>query len=211
MLPTPIRLYDQPRAPNPMRMALFLAEKAIAVERVELNLIAGEHKTPEMAAKLGDPKVPALELSDGTVLTECPAIWAYLEALHPEPNLMGRDPLETATVAMWQRRAELGLFTAVAHTFRHTNPHLAVLEEQCAEWGEINRRRIDGHLAALDARLQGRDWLAADRFTVADITAFIAVNFRRIVKHPMPEGLEALAAWMTRVRARPAAQILEVR
>lgn len=211
MLPTPVRLYTQPRAPNPMRLHLFLAEKGVEVPQTVLNLIEGEHKTADYLAKVGDAKVPALELSDGTVLSETQAICRYVEALHPEPNLMGRDPLETAVIEMWQRRAEFGLFTAVGQTFRHTNPRMGVMEDQVAEWGEINRGRIDPHLRALDERLRGRDWLAADHYTIADITAYLAASFRRIIKHPMPDGLEALTAWMDRIRDRPATAVLEAK
>ena len=208
-LPTPVLLYDQPMAPNPQRLNLFLAEKGIEIPRRAVNLIAGEHKEADLRARLGAAQVPALELSDGTVLTETQAICRYLEALQPEPNLMGRDPLEAAVIEMWQRRVEFGLFAAVAQCFRHTNPHMAVMEDQVAAWGEVNRRRIDGHLSALDARLSERDWLAADRITVADITAFVAVNFRKVIRHPMPEGLPALAAWMERIAARPSAAALK--
>jgi glutathione S-transferase len=211
MLPDPVRLHDQPRAPNPMRVAVFLAEKGIEIERVTVDLMAGEHKRDAYLARAGAAQVPALELSDGTALTETQAICRYLEALHPEPNLMGRDPLEAALIEMWQRRVEFGLFAAVAQTFRHTNPRMAALEDQCPDWGEVNRARIDGHLRALDARLSGRDWIAADRPTVADITAIVAVNFRRIIRHEMPEGLAALEAWRDRMLERPSAQVLEAR
>lgn len=211
MLPEPVLLFDQPRAPNPMRLNLFLAEKGIEIPRVSVDLMAGEHKGAAYLEKVGEPRVPALELADGTVLTETQAIARYLEALHPEPNLLGRDALEAAVIEMWQRRLELGLFAVVGHAFRHGNPKMAVLEEQVPAWGEVNRGRIDGHLAALDARLAGRDWVAADRLTMADITGYIAANFRRVIRHPMPEGLGNLTAWMERIAARPAAAVLEGR
>jgi len=205
-LPTPVELYDQPRAPNPRRLNMALAEKGMDVPRHEVNLMEGAHKTPEFLAKVGAARVPAMVLSDGTVLTETQAITRYLDALQPEPNLTGRDPLEVAMIEMWQRRAEFGIFAAVGHAFRHTNPHMAVLETQCPDWGEANRARIDDELRSLDTRLAGREWLAADRLTVADITAYIGVDFRRILKHPMPAGLGNLAAWMDRIAARPSAQ-----
>ncbi|MEM9145423.1 MAG: glutathione S-transferase family protein [Pseudomonadota bacterium] len=209
MLPEPVRLYDQPRAPNPMRLNLFLAEKGVEIERVTVDLMAGEHKSEAYLAKVGESRVPALELSDGTVLTETQAICRYVEALHREPNLMGRDAREMAEIEMWQRRAEFGLFAAVGHCFRHTNKRMAVLEDQCPEWGELNRGRIDAHLRALDCHLIGRSWLASDRFTNADITAYIAASFRRILRHPIPDGLDALGAWLERVRARPSIAVLE--
>ena len=210
MLPTPVLLHDQPRAPNPTRLNLFLAEKGIEIPREEVNLMDGAHKADAYRARVGSSQAPALELSDGTVLTETQAIARYLEALQPEPNLMGRTPLEAAVIEMWQRRIEFGLFAAVTQTFRHTNPKMAAMEEQCAEWGAINRGRIDLHLIALDARLSeaGRDWIAADRVTVADQTALVAVTFRRIIRHEMPEGLAALEDWLGRMMARPSAEVL---
>ncbi|GMG84981.1 glutathione S-transferase [Paralimibaculum aggregatum] len=211
MLPKPVLLYDQPLAPNPMRLNLFLAEKGIEIERIPVDLMAGAHKSPDYLARVGAPQVPALELEDGTVITETQAIARYLEALHPEPNLLGRGPLEAALIEMWQRRAEFGLFAAVGHSFRHSNPKMAVLEQQCPDWAEVNRGRIDGHLAALDRRLEGRDWIAADRLTMADITAYVAANFRRIIRHEMPGGLDNLAAWMARIAARPATAALETK
>jgi hypothetical protein len=90
-LPQPVRLYDQRLAPNPRRVNIFMAEKGIEIERVNVDLIAGEHKQPDYLAKIGVPQVPALELDDGTVLTETVAICRYFEALQPEPNMMGRD------------------------------------------------------------------------------------------------------------------------
>lgn len=202
-LPQPAKLYDQARAPNPMRVNMFLAEKGIDLPREQVDLMAGAHKAPAYLAKTGAPVCPALELSDGTVLTETQAICRYLEALHPEPNMMGRDALEIAEIEMWQRRVEFGIFAAVGQCFRHTNPAMAVMEDQVKAWGEVNRARIDGHLEALDRRLAGREFLATDRFTVADITAFLATGFQRIVKHEMPAGLDHLAAWRDRIKQRP--------
>lgn len=202
-LPQPSLLYDQPRAPNPMRVNLFMAEKGIDIPREPVDLIANQHKTPAYLEKVGAPICPALVLDDGTVLTETQAICRYLEALYHEPNLMGATPLEIARIEMWQRRAEFGLFAAVGQCFRHTNPAMAGMEEQVLAWGEVNRGRIDGHLAALDAQLKGREFLVADRFTIADITAFIASGFQRIIKHPIPEELTDLLAWRQRIEARP--------
>jgi len=202
-LPDAVCLFDQPRAPNPRRVNIFLAEKGIEIERHTLDLLEGAHKAPDYLGKVGVPQVPALELEDGTILTESQAICRYLEALCPEPNMMGTNPLEIAVIDMWQRRVEFGLFAAVTATFRHTNPHMAVLEDQVPQWGEINRGRIPVHLRRLDARLAESPYVAADRFTVADITAIVAIDFLRIVREPVPEELTSLGAWIERVRARP--------
>jgi len=208
-MPEPVLLYDQPRAPNPRRLNIFLAEKGIEIPRQVLDLMQGEHKRPEYLEKTGAAQVPALALANGTVLTETQAIGRYLEALHPEPNLMGRDPLEQAEITMWQRRIEFGLFLSVAMCFRHTNPHMGVLEEQCAEWGEISRGRLAAHLGMLDQRLATRDWLIADRLTVADITAFVAVDFLRVIKYPVPQELTQLIDWRDRMKARPSTALAQ--
>jgi len=202
-LPQPVRLYDQRRAPNPRRVNIFLAEKGIEIERVDIDLMAGKHKQPEYLAKIGVPQVPALELDDGTIVTESVAICRYFEALQPEPNMMGRDAMEQVIIEKWQRLVEFRLFATVAGCFRHTNPHLAVLEDQCPDWGEVNRGRLDGRLGELDRRLEGRDWIAADRLTIADITALVAVDLLRVIKHPIPESHTNLLAWLERMRARP--------
>jgi glutathione S-transferase len=202
-LPLPVRLYEQPRAPNPRRVNIFLAEKGIDIERVNIDLIAGEHKKSDYLAKIGVPQVPALELDDGSILTESVAICRYFEALQPEPNMMGRDVMEQITIEKWQRLVEFRLFATVAACFRHTNPNLAVLEDQCANWGEVNRGRLDVRLGEIDRRLEGRDWIAADRLTIADVTALVAVDFLRVIKHQIPESYTNLIAWHERMRARP--------
>ena len=204
-LPQPVRYYHTPRAPNPRRTDIFFAEKGLEVERVPVNLLEGAHKQADYLQKAGVPQVPALELSDGTVLVEAPAICRYVEALYPEPNLLGRDPLETAVIEMWQRRVELRLMMTIAFCFRHTNPHMAALESQCPDWGAVNAGRIDDRLAELDRRLQGREWIAADRVTIADITGLVAVDFLRILKREVPAEMTALRDWHARMHARPSA------
>jgi glutathione S-transferase len=202
-LPQPVRYYHTPRAPNPRRTDIFFAEKGIEIERVPVDLMEGAHKRPDYLARTGVPQVPALELSDGTVLVEAPAICRYIEALHPEPNMLGRDPLEIAVIESWQRRVELRLMMTVAFAFRHTNPRMAALESQCPDWGAVNAGRIDERLAELDRRLRGREWIAADRLTIADITGVVAVDFLRILKREVPEEMTALRDWHARMRARP--------
>lgn len=204
-LPQPVRYYHTPRAPNPRRTDIFLAEKGVAVAHVPVDLMAGAHKTPDYLAKAGVPQVPALELSDGTVLVEAPAICRYVEALVPEPNMLGRDPLEAAVIEMWQRRVEFRVMAPITFCFRHTNPHMAALEDQCADWGAVNGARIEARLAELDHRLDGRDWIAADRPTIADITALVAVDFLRVLKRRVPEEMAHLRAWHSRMAARPSA------
>lgn len=204
-LPEPVRLYTTPRAPNPRRVAIFLAEKGVELPTEIVDIMKEAHRAPGYLATVGAPVVPGLELADGTVITESVAICRYIEALHPEPNLLGGDAREQALVEMWQRRVELGLFRAIAAHFRHTSPAMAHLEDQCPEWGAASRGRIFAAMEALDARLAGRDWIALERYTIADITAQVALDFMRVVKIAIPEELRALAAWKARVAARPTA------
>lgn len=202
-LPTPVRYYHTPRAPNPRRVQIFIDEKGIEIEQVDVSIMEGEHKSQEYLAKTGSPQVPALELSDGTFLVESPTICRYLEAIHPEPNMLGRDAREVAEIDMWQRRIELRLMGTITIAFRHTNPHMAALEDQCPDWGAVNLGRIDDRLAELDRHLHGREWVAADRLTIADITGVVAVDFLRLIKREVPEGMTALRDWHARMRARP--------
>lgn len=202
-LPQPLRYFHTPRAPNPRRVQIFLDEKGIEIEQTDVSIMEGEHKQAAYLGKTGVPQVPALELSDGTVLVETPAICRYLEALHPEPNMLGRDALEISVIEMWNRRIEFRLMQTIAFVFRHTNPHMAAVEDQCPDWGEVNAGRIDDRLAELDRQLQGRDWIAADRLTIADITGVVAVDFLKLIKRGIPEEMTALADWHARMRARP--------
>lgn len=203
--PAPVRLLTTARAPNPRRVGIFLAEKGITLPAEEVDIMKEAHRDPGYVQKAGAAVVPVLELADGTVLTESVAICRYIEALHPEPNLMGRDPLEQAVVEMWQRRMELGLFLAVAQHFRHTSPAMAHLEDQVPEWGENCRGRIFAALQALDQRLAGREFVALARYTIADITAQVALDFMRVTRIAIPEDHVHLRAWKARVDARPSA------
>lgn len=202
-LPHPVRYYHTPRAPNPRRTQIFMAEKGIEIETVNVNLMENEHKQDAYLSKVGSPQIPALELSDGTVLVESPTICRYLEEFHPQPNMMGRDALEVAVIDMWQRRIELRLMVTIAMCFRHTNPKMAALEDQSPDWGATNAGRIDGRLAELDRQLQGRDWIAADRLTIADITGIVSIDFLRLLKRDIPEEMTALRAWRDRMHERP--------
>ena len=203
-LPEPKLLYDTPRAPNPRRVRIFMAEKGIYLPRSNIDIMAGTQFSPDYQAKVGSHHVPALELDDGTVLTETVAICRYLEALHPEPNLMGRDPLEAAKVEMWSRRVEFHLMTPVAAVARHGIPAMASLEhgDQCPEWAAANDSRVDAGLTWLENSLKDKEWLATDRFTVADITAIATLGFMHLIRKKVPETHVATLAWLDRCNER---------
>jgi glutathione S-transferase len=202
-LPRPVLLLDHPRAPNPRRVRIFLAEKGVALPRETVDIMAGEQFGPHRD-RTGWHHVPALELEDGSWLTESAAICRYIEALWPEPNLMGRDPLEAARIEMWARRVEFDLLGPVAAVLRHGNPKMAVMESpQCPEWAEACRPRVMAALAWLDRRLGESAYLAGDRMSHADIVALVAVDFMRINRMAVPEEATRIAAWRERMNARP--------
>lgn len=199
-----MRLYTFTRAPNPRRVRWFMAEKGVDdLELVETDIIAGQHKTLEYLAMAGSSHVPALELDDGTAITESIAICRYLEALHPEPNLMGRTPQETAVIEMWARRCELQLANPLMMTVRFGHPALAKLETPNPAVGEYFRHVAERFMRVLDRRLEGREFIAADRLTIADIVAAVGIDFTRLLKYQLPEGLPNLQRWLASMRERP--------
>ena len=201
-LPRPDLLVDCAPAPNPRRVRIFLAEKGVNLPVEQVDIMAGAQFAAH-AARVGSHHVPALRLEDGRWLTESVAICRYVEALWPEPNLMGRDALEAAEIEMWSRRVEFQLLAPVAAVLRHGNPKMAVMEDQCPAWAEANRPRALAALGWLDARLATSAHVAGARFTLADITALVAVDFLRPARIAVPEACAALRAWRARLDARP--------
>ena len=178
-----MKLYDGGRAPNPRRVRIFLAEKGITVPLEPVDLGGLQHKSDAYAAINPLQRLPALELDDGTIMTETIAICRYFEALQPEPVLFGRGAKELALVEMWQRRMELNLLTAIQHVFRHQHPGMKELEKpQLPEWGEVNKPRVMDFLAILDRELKGHRFAAGDDYSVADITGLIAIDFLKPAK-----------------------------
>lgn len=202
-----MKLYTSHRAPNPRRVRWVMAEKGIEdVEIVEVDLLSGEHRTPEYRAKVGVPHVPALELDDGTVISESLAICRYLEALYPEPNLFGRDVREQAVVEMWTRRCEFYLANPLMLNVRHSHPALAALEAvQLPQVAEYNRVAAEKFMKSLDRRLGDNAFVAGDRFTIADIVGVVGLEFARLIRYRPPEELIHLARWLEACKARPAA------
>lgn len=201
-----MRIIETRMAPNPRRVSIFLAEKGITVPREQRDLMTGELKERTFSALNPWQRVPVLVLDDGTTISESIAICRYFEALHPEPALFGRSPVEIATIEMWQRRVELGLFMSIAQVLRHLNPKMAPLEvPQVAAWGEANKAKVETELGRLDAHLASNQYLAGGAFSVADITALVAVDFMKAARLRRPVGLDHLARWYAEVSARPSA------
>ena len=201
-----MKLYDGGRAPNPRRVRVFLAEKGISIPTEQVALGALAHKSPAYTAINPLQRVPALELDDGTILTESIAICRYFELTHPEPPLFGRAPKEMAVVEMWQRRMEFHLLAPVSHVFRNGHPAMKEMEvPQVPAWAEANKPRVLDFLHLLDGELKNRPFVAGDHYTVADITGLIAVDFMKPAKLAVPEALSNVRRWHAEVSARPSA------
>jgi glutathione S-transferase len=201
-----MKLFDGGRAPNPRRVRIFLMEKGVCVpiEPVDIALMA--HKEPSYTAINPLQRLPALVLDDGSILTESVAICRYFEGLHPDPPLFGRGILGTAQVEMWNRRVEFHLLGPVSQAFRHLHSSMKDLEvPQIPAWGECNKTKAVAFLAFLDRELQQRRFVAGDHFTIADITALVAVDFLKPAKVTMPDDLVHLQRWHAEVAARPSA------
>jgi len=196
------------RAPNPRRVAIFVAEKELQIPQQMVNLGQLEHRSADYLERNPFGRVPALELDDGRVLAETRAICTYLEGLQPEPNLMGRDATERAFIEMADRRMELHLFAGFANCIRHTHPGLALLESpQFPEFGAVQGERVRDTVRWLDDVLAHQPYVAGERFTIADITGFCALEFARgLMKfRPGQEGFANVQAWRDRIAERPAA------
>lgn len=204
-----MKLYISSHAPNPRRVSMFILEKGITgIETVTIDILTGEQRSEGFLAKNPLGRVPALEFDDGRVLSETRAICTYLEGLQPEPNLMGVDYEERAFIEMADRRMELHLFLETAHSARHTHPALAALEQpQFKDYGAAQFEKMRISARWLDGVLAGQPYVAGERFTIADITAFCAVEFGRgLLKfRPGEEGMAHLQAWRDRIAARPSA------
>lgn len=191
-------------APNPERVLCFLREKNITdIEQVPLDLFKGEHRAQQFRDKSPYAQVPALELDDGRVLTESRAICTYLEGLYPEPNLLGKTAEETAFIEMWDRRIEFMWLMPLAWWLRHGHPAFRALEEPIPELASRGEAGFCRFAKKLDQHLSSRAFIASDRFTIADITAFATIGFARVAKwKPDPQALPNLVAWRDRMLER---------
>ena len=204
-----MKLFQDPRAPNPRRVRVFLHEKGLLdrVELVEVSINAKQHRAPEHLARNPLGLVPVLELDDGRQLRESMAICRWVEEQQPEPNLFGRDAWERAQIEQWNRHAELELLWPVAQVFRNTHEFWRGRIEQAPDFGEIMRRVLGERLAWFEQELATRPYFAGERFTVADITALCALDFAKISQIRIdPATQPNLARWREIVAARPSAK-----
>jgi glutathione S-transferase len=205
-----MKLYISPRAPNPRRVQMFIAEKSITgITEITVDLNAQEHKSPAFLAKSPLARIPVLELEDGRHLGETRAICTYLEGLAPTPNLMGEDATERAFIEMTDRRVEFYILGPLANWIRHTHPGLAPLENpQFADFGTSQYEKFIANLAWLEKMLASQDYIFGGRFTIADITAFSGIEFARLMKfRPLEAGFPHIQSWRDRIATRPSAKV----
>jgi glutathione S-transferase len=202
-----MKFYDSSRAPNPRRTRIFLAEKGITIPMEQVDIGTLQHKTPEYTALNPMQRLPSLVLDDGTVITESIAICRYFEAVQPDPPLFGVGAKDAARVEMWNRRCELNFLFTVASVFRHLHPSMKEMEvPQIPEWAEANKPRVASFVEVLDNELANREFIAGDRYSVADITAQVTVDFMKPARLAVPDSATNLKRWHAAVSARPSAK-----
>jgi glutathione S-transferase len=207
-----MKLYDYPSAPSPRKVRFFVAEKGLAIPTVEIDLRSQAQQAPEFLAKNPGGTVPVLELDDGTCLTETLAICHYLEGVHPEPNLMGADPKEEALVLMWHDIVTLEGYLGLQEALRNGHPAFKGRAlggpksyEQIPALAERGKQRSEAFFDRLDAHFRAHRYIAADRFTYADIVGYVTVEFApRALRSDPAEGRAALKRWRDEIAARPA-------
>lgn len=201
-----MKIIEMKPAPNPRRVRIFLAEKGITVPFEQIDITKGEHKRPGFASINPMQRVPVLVLDDGTVIAESVAICRYFECLQPEPALFGRSATEQAQVEMWNRRMEHSFLFHVAQVFRHLHPSMADTEvPQVPAWAEANRPRVYETLCFIDKELGTRAFIAGSAYSIADITALVAVDFMKPARLARSPELVNLARWHREVSGRASA------
>jgi glutathione S-transferase len=201
---TQMKLYDSV-GPNPRVVKMFIAEKGIDISRHQIDLLAGENRKEDYARINPTGTTPALEVDEGIVLAEITAICEYIEELHPAPPLIGETPMQRAETRMWVRRIDLGILEPMANGFRFAEglrmfeSRMRCLPEAAAGLKTLAKEK----LAWLNDRIEGREWIVGDRFTLADIMLYVFLEFGAQVGQPLDPANANIAAWMERVKQRP--------
>ncbi len=205
-----ITLYDCATAPSPRRARILLAEKGVVHDTVAIDLRIGEHLGEAYRQVNPQCTVPALRTDDGLLLTDNAAITAWVEARFPQPALLGETPLEKAEIASWNWRVEFEGLLAIAEALRNSVPAMAnralpgpVDYPQIPELAQRGLARVHHFFLTLNQRLGDREFIAADRFSIADITAVVAVDFARVVKVKPGEAHPHLQRWRAAMALRP--------
>lgn len=208
-----MKLYDCQMAPNPRRVRIFIAEKGIELPTVEVSIMDGENLQPEFLKVNPRGLLATLQLDDGTVIDEAPAICTYLESEYPDPPLMGTTPLERAQVLSWDRHMENDGLAAVGEFFRNSAPPMANRalpgrsgDPQIPGLIERGKRSAGVFYDRLERRLQDSEFVAGSSFSLADITGLCVVDFAGFAGLPIPDGNEHTQRWHQAVSSRPSAK-----
>lgn len=201
-----MKIYDTKTAPTPRRVRIFLAEKNIDIDYVQVDIAKGENLSDSMRLKNPIGKVPVLELDDGTCIGESDAICTYFEALHPKPSLLGETALEKGIIAMWQRQIELCLFLQIGMCFQHSTGYFKDRMTPVPEFGKVSGINAIKYLNVLEARLAEHPFMAGDKYSIADITALCAIDFARVVDIRLDDKHEHLHAWYQKINDRPSSR-----
>jgi glutathione S-transferase len=193
--------------PNPRTVRMFLAEKGLELPLVEVDLMSGENRRAPYTAKNPAGQLPCLELDDGTMLAEILPICEYLEEKRPQPPLVGTTPEERAITRMWSRRIDLNIVEPLANGFRYAEglmlfkDRIRTIPQAADDLKAIAREK----LAWLDGLMDGNQFIAGSRFTLADIFLFAFLDFGRTVGQPIDPKLTWINGWFDRVSSRPSA------
>lgn len=206
-----MKLYSMKQAVNPQRVRIFLAEKGIDLETIEVDIPSGQSRSEDYLKINPRGTLPSLELDDGSVLYESTAICRYIEGIAPEPNLLGISPKEQAIIEMRQREMELDGMMSIAWIFRNTAPHFASRAQpgNVPDMEQLPGLAARGQVLAgiwferLNASLEDQTYVAGERFTIADITAYCTVKFARWVKMSVPAEHTQTQRWFDEVSQRP--------
>ena len=201
-----MKLYSSRFAPSPRRVRMYAAEKGIPLEIVEIDIAAGGAHSPSYLAVNPLGELPTLELEDGTRLLESLAICRWLEERHPEPPLFGRDARERAAINSWVDRLMFRLYVPMVNVFRHTHAYWSTRTEQVPAFGELERAAVLQEFAALDAALAGREYLASEALSMADVVAFTSIDFGKPSKLRVGDVHPNLMRWYASLNARPSAR-----
>jgi glutathione S-transferase len=201
-----MKMYDYTLAPSPRRVRIFLAEKGIELELVQVDIMRNANRTPDFYRKNPLGSLPILEFDDGSCLSESGAICRYFEEIRPEPSLFGVGAREQALVEMWNRRVELAIFAPVGHVWSHLSKVAEGRGRRIPEFGEIQKRAAIERIEWLDTELKDREFIAGDSYSIADITTLCMIDFARTVDIRIQPEEEHLSRWYRNVSSRPSAK-----
>ncbi len=208
-----MKLYDCTPAPSPKRVRMFIHEKGLEIEKIQIDLMSGQQRTEEFKKINPWSTVPVLELEDGTTISEIAACCRYIEEIHPNPPLLGKNPKEKAIIEMWNQHMEIDGYMAAADVFRNRSKAFASRAkagpnnyEQIPDLANRGSNQLTDFFELLDSRLSKSAFIAGDAFSVADITAYVTIEFAKWSKISPIESQSNLARWLDEISNRPSSK-----